>query len=462
MSKILNAALSGLQTKGHGNIVKILANCPIREKVNSKAFLYVLFVTVDTDFTRSWFDRTVRKLLVSELESVLLAEGKKYEIEVLVKKGKETKVTNAVTKTSASKESGISGICKLAGIKFTPPKGFGQSNYMVSEVNKLVYDVTTGVLFSEGSSTKVVPLITLYGKSGVGKTHLLNALNEKLIACGKGESLLYCDIASFLSGFRRALSTRREAKFVEVCRQADFLLLDDLHYLTNNDSDEGHQAIVFDLLNNFVARTKPTIITCEDYPDSYRTIKSRITTRLKSGLVLEVKPPDYDLRYLILEVNAKSSGLSLSSTVLEFLADRIQKSPRDLIGSINTIKAHLGLLRDKEEIDIGFIERILANDLRHQQKAKSVDEILQIVSSFFGLTVSELTSKNKSRKVTYPRYVLMYLAREHTNASFPEIAGILSMHHTSVIHGCSSITKKMKDDAKLRKDLLALNVLISE
>ena len=462
MSKIINTVLDSLQKKGHSNVAKILANSSVKERINPKAFVYALFVTVDTEFTRSWFDRTARKLLVSELESALLAEGKNYEIELLIKKTREAQSTFLNTRTSNSKDIDGSGICKLAGIKFTPPKGFGQNNYMISEVNKLVYDVTTGMLFSEAEKTKVAPLITLYGKSGVGKTHLLNALNEKLIACGKGESLLYCDIASFLSGFRKALSTRREAKFFDLCRQADFLLLDDLHYLTNNDSDEGHQAIVFELLNNFVSRTKPTIITCEDYPDSYRTIKSRITTRLKSGLVLEVKPPDYDLRYLILEANAKSSGLALSTTVLEFLADRIKKSPRDLIGSINTIKAHLGLLRDKEEIGISFVEKILANDLRYQQKSKAVDEILQIVAGFFGLTVSELTSKNKSRKVTYPRYILMHLAREHTNLSFPEVAKIFNMHHTSVIHGCNVITKSMKDDAKLRKDLLALNVLISE
>ena len=462
MSKIINKALVGLQSKGHGNIVKILANCSIREKINGKAFVYALFITVDTEFTRTWFDRTARKLVISELESVLLSENKKYEIELLVSKKKEAKAALSGIKACVAKERGVSSICRLAGIKFTPPKGFGQSNYMVSEVNKLVYDVTTGLLFSESDKSKVAPLITLYGKSGVGKTHLLNALNEKLIASGKEEGLLYCDIASFLSGFRKALSTRREAKFFDACRQADFLLLDDLHYLTNNDSDEGHQAIVFDLLNNFVSRTKPTIITCEDYPDSYRTIKSRITTRLKSGLVLEVKPPDYDLRYLILEVNAKNSDLQLSPKVLEFLADKLKKSPRDLIGSINTIKAHIGLLGDKDEIDVAFIEKILAKDLRHQQKSKAIDEILQIVSGYFGLSVPELTSKNKSRKVTYPRYILMYLAREHTTLSFPDVAKALNMHHTSVIHGCNVILKSMKDDAKLKKDLLALNVLISD
>ena len=462
MSRIINAVFTGLQSKGYGNVVKILENCSMREKINAKAFVYALFVSVDTEFTRSWFDRTARELVVAELERILQAEGKTYEIEVLVNRKKNSDLGQGRKKTFASKEKDSAGICKIAGIKFTPPKGFGQNNYMVSEVNKLVYDITTGLLFSEAGNSRISPLVTLYGKSGVGKTHLLNALNEKLIASGKGENLLYCDVASFLSGFRRALSTRREAKFFDACRQADFLLLDDLHYLTNNDSDEGHQAIVFDVLNNFVSRTKPTIITCEDYPDNYRTIKSRITTRLKSGLVLEVKPPDYDLRYLILEANAKSSGLLLSAEVLEFLADKIQKSPRDLIGSINTIKAHMGFLREHEEIDVSFIEKILANALRHQQKNKAADEILQIVAGFFGLTVSELTSKNKSRKVTYPRYILMYLAREHTNLSFPEVAKIFDMHHTSVIHGCNVITKSMKEDAKLRKDLLALNVLISE
>ena len=434
----------------------------MRENINPKAFIYALVVSVDTEFTRAWFDRTARKLVVAELEYILQAEGKSYEIELLVSKNKQDKAVNESTKSQGKKERDSSGACKRAGIKFTPPKGFGQSNYMVSGVNKLVYDVTTGVLFSDLDDPKVTPLVTLYGKSGVGKTHLLNVLNEKLVACGKGEGLLYCDIASFLSGFRKALSTRREAKFFDACRQADFLLLDDLHYLTNNDSDEGHQAIVFDLLNNFVSRTKPTIITCEDYPDSYRTIKSRITTRLKSGLVLEVKPPDYDLRYLILENNAKNCGLMLSTTVLEFLADRIRKSPRDLIGSINTIKAHKGFLQEKGEIDVAFVEKILANDLRHQHKSKAIDEILQIVAGFFGLTLSELTSKNKSRRVTYPRYILMYLAREHTDLSFPEVARIFNMHHTSVIHGCNIIMKSMKEDAKLRKDLLALNVLISE
>ena len=458
-SKNISSLLARLQTKGHSNIVSVLNNCSIKEKKNTGAFVYALTIQADTDFITTWLDSKARAIIVDEMTSLLRHEGQAYAVEMLVSKRHRT---SSAKKVRANKSKKILSVCERAGIAFTAPKGFGEKNYAVSEINRLAYDVTTSMLLSNKETFSGPPLVTLYGKSGVGKTHLLNALSEKLTLSGQGEGLLYCDIASFLTGFRKALLQRRERVFFDICRDAEYLLLDDLHYLTNNDGEESHQTIVFDLLNNFVSRTKPTIITCEDYPDSYRSIKARITTRLKSGLVLEIKPPDYDLRYLILEINAKEKGLDLSPKVLEYLAERIRKSPRDLVGAINAIRAHIGLGKESQSTDIRFVTKILADEFRHQQKIITFDEILQAVSRHFDLNVSELTSKNKSRKITYPRYLAMYLARERTNMSFPDIAKKFNMHHTSVMHGYNTVSEQKKSDTRLKSNLIALDMLVSE
>ena len=252
-SKNINSLLARLQTKGHGNIVSVLNNCSIKEKKNTGAFVYALTIQADTDFITTWLDSKARAIIVDEMTSLLRHEGQAYAVEMLVSKRHRT---SSAKKVRANKSKKSVSVCERAGIAFTAPKGFGEKNYAVSEINRLAYDVTTSMLLSNKETFSGTPLVTLYGKSGVGKTHLLNALSEKLTLSGQGEGLLYCDIASFLTGFRRALLQRRERVFFDICRDAEYLLLDDLHYLTNNDGEESHQTIVFDLLNNCCLQNK--------------------------------------------------------------------------------------------------------------------------------------------------------------------------------------------------------------
>ena len=454
-AEILPDLIGNLRASGNSNIANILSSCACKESLSSDFSIYGLSLSIGDRFTRSWFDSKVKEVVIMEIESLLQAKGMNCRVEFLIRRNSSIGSKKHRDRPGNERTS----LAQRLGIDFWVSPELNLDNYIVGEANKFAHEVSLNMV---SSANPAVSPVTFYGASGVGKSHLLNTLSLRLQDQGCWQNVLYCDITSFLAGFRKSLASKRERAFMDSCKEADFLLLDDLHFLQDGSGEESQQAIVFDLLNNFLRRTKPTVITSEGYPDTYRSIKPRIKTRLKSGLIIEIKPPEFNLRYIILDRNARARGLTLTQEALEFLASSIKKCPRDLVGAAKKLAAQANLIQLKQPAGLDFVKSVLADQLHYSQKPIDIGEIMQVVAEYFRLRVADLRSSNKTRLVTTPRYIAMYLAREHTDMSFPDIAKEFNKHHTTVIHGCELIAQQQKEDRKLKTNLNFLNGILNE
>ena len=442
---LLNLVDDLLRDSDNANVANILRNCDLSEDFSPELKIYALRVRAANTFTARWLDGKARDLLVRLLSRALFERKLNYRVEIFFElKGGEAQKQGSKGRYVSRPES----LCVKAGIEPLVAPDFTIDSYVVGESNKFAHEVSNVILQGGPSAPS---LLTLFGGSGVGKTHLLYTIYLQLLAEGKAAKVLCCYVSEFLIGFRKALRRKRETEFMEICKSADFLLLDDLHQLQGDSGDESQQMILFELLKHYLQRTKPTIITCEIYPDGYKHLKARIKTRLKSGFIVEIKPPEYNLRYLILQKNAQIKGVKISEEALTFLATNLKNNPRELVGAISSLSVHKDVRKTESWVDLKFVQSALANQLRHIQKITTIDEILQEVSKYFDVDMADLMAANKTRSVSTPRKLAMYLAREHTDSSFPEIAKKFGRHHTTVMHAHETISEQLSKDRKLNK-----------
>ena len=337
-------------------------------------------------------------------------------------------------------------------IEFPYHPNFTFENFVDGDSNRMAYEIALNI--SEGIPFHGNP-ITFYGDTAVGKTHLMNAIYLKLRKRSDFTGCVYTTARDFFRTLRRVSISRKTAEFLDFCQKTDYFFLDDIHILREQDTNA--QMYIFELLNNFIQRDKFTIFTCESYPDNISFLENRIKTRLSAGIIIEILPPNFEMRFLILQKKAKIINLEISDEILEFIAEKFKKSTRELEGAINAIDIGRKLIPQYGGINENFIRHILGNRLESLVTRNiSIDNILQKVAEYYGVNVADILSASRKRSVSIPRQMGMYLAKKMTMHSFPDIAQNFKRHHTTVVHACEQMEKKIKQDGKLlcaEKDL---------
>jgi chromosomal replication initiator protein len=330
---------------------------------------------------------------------------------------------------------------------------FTFENFVVGKPNELAYAAARRVAESETPGFN--PLF-LYGGVGLGKTHLMHAIAWQIRKNYPQRSVIYLSAEKFMYQFVRALRFKDTVAFKDQFRSVDVLMIDDVQFIGGKDTTQEE---FFHTFNALVDRNRQVIISADKSPQDLERLEERLRSRLGWGLVADLHPVTYELRLGILHAKAEKLGCTVPDKVLEFLAHKIASNVRELEGALNRIAAHANLVG--RTITLEMTQEVLADLLRSSERRITIDEIQKKVAEHYNIRVSDMHSARRARQVARPRQVAMYLAKQLTPRSLPEIGRKFGgRDHTTVIHAVRRIEELSAFDPVFREDVDLLRRLL--
>ncbi len=297
----------------------------------------------------------------------------------------------------------------------------------------------------------------LYGGVGLGKTHLMHAIGWQAKRTNPNRRVVYLSAEKFMVQFIRALKQRDTMGFKEMFRSVDLLMVDDVQFISGKDSTQEE---FFHTFNALAERGSSIVISADRSPSDLAGMEERIRSRLGWGLVADIHPTTYELRVGILQAKAEQLGALVQPEVYEFLAHRITSNVRELEGALNRVVHQATLLR--RPVSIEMAQDVLKDLLRSNERRVTIEEIQRAVVEHFQLKMSDMASTRRARAVARPRQVAMYLAKQLTPRSLPEIGKKFGgRDHTTVMHAVKQIEKLSESDRTLADDVAALKRRLS-
>ncbi|MFC2050696.1 chromosomal replication initiator protein DnaA [Chloroflexota bacterium] len=320
-------------------------------------------------------------------------------------------------------------------------------SFVVGECNRLAYAAALDV--SEDPGNRYNPLF-IYGDTGTGKTHLLHAIGHTVKA--KGFRILLASAEQFTNQFVIALKNNRIDDFHRKFRSADFLLIDDIQFLSGKAQT---QECLLHIFNDLYENNCQVIVTSDRPPKAMSSVTKKLRSRLEWGLVADLGLPDLETRLAILKVKAEQLNISIPPEVLRFLATEFQHNIRELEGALNRVLTYSSLGGGK--LDVHLTTQALADIIPKGSKQEAMLEpklIMTTVANYYGINLEWLADKRRDKKTALARQVTMYLLREHNHCSLAEIGKMLGgRDHTTVLHGCEKITAEMEVNPQLQNSI---------
>jgi len=328
---------------------------------------------------------------------------------------------------------------------------FTFDTFVVGKPNELAHAAARRV--GEGGPVTFNPLV-LYGGVGLGKTHLMHAIAWELRAKRPELNVLYLSAEQFMYRFVQALRERKMMDFKHLFRSVDVLMVDDVQFIAGKDSTQEE---FFHTFNALVDQNKQIIISADRAPGEIKDLEDRVKSRLQCGLVVDLHPTDYELRLGILQTKvqqyrASYPDLRIADGVLEFLAQRISTNVRVLEGALTRLFAFASLVG--REIDMELTQDCLADVLRASERKITIEEIQRKVSEYYNIRLSDIIGPKRLRSYARPRQVAMYLCKQLTSRSLPEIGRRFGgRDHTTVMHGVRRIEELKTTDGQIAEDV---------
>jgi chromosomal replication initiator protein len=319
-------------------------------------------------------------------------------------------------------------------------------NFVVGSGNRLAHAAAQAV--AENPARSYNPLF-VYGGVGLGKTHLLHAVGNA--AAATGLHILYVTSEEFTNDLINAIRNHTTDAFRERYRRIDVLLIDDIQFIAGKESTQEE---FFHTFNALHGQDKQLVISSDRPPKALVTLEERLRSRFEWGLSADIQPPDFETRVAILRSKAERAGRVVEPEYLEMIARRVQSNIRELEGALTRVLAFSDL--SGTPLSPELVEATLS-DLMPRGSALTPDRIIAAVAQHFGIDEDRLLSRERSQLVALPRQVAMYLIREETDASLPQIGDALGgRDHTTVMYGCGKIADRLETDDALRRQVLAV------
>ena len=323
-------------------------------------------------------------------------------------------------------------------------------SFIAGEPNKLAR--TAGLAIAKQPGYTAFNPLFIYGGSGVGKTHLACAIGHQVQALNPHARVLYVSANTFKLQFQDARKENRIPDFLNFYQSVDVLIVDDIQYFAGL---KGTQDTFFHIFNYLQQSRKQLILTCDKPPVQLKDIEERLLSRFKWGLAAEITPPDYQLRRNILLSKMRRDGIQLSEEIVNYIAQNVRDSVRDLEGILASLLAH-STLTDKE-IDLELAEKVVSHIVTLQPQTITVQDVVSAVAKQYNIPEKALMAQNRSKEVTYARHVAVYLSKQLTESSLSEIGYRIGRRtHATVLHSIAYIREMMENDAVLRQQLAQL------
>ncbi len=342
------------------------------------------------------------------------------------------------------------------GAPLDPRYTFG--NFVVGKPNELAHAAARRV--AEGGPVGFNPLF-LYGGVGLGKTHLMHAIAHDYQARHPSAQVLYLSAEQFMYRFVQALRESSIMDFKSMFRNVNMLMVDDVQFIAGKDSTQEE---FFHTFNALVDQGKQIVISADRAPAEIKGLEERIKSRLSCGLIVDLHPTTYELRLGILQsktevFRAQQPDLEIGAGVLEFLAHRITTNVRVLEGALQRLFAHASLLR--REITLEVAQECLADILRTNDRKINIDDIQRKVAEHYNIRLADMMGPKRARNVARPRQIAMYLSKQLTSRSLPEIGRRFGgRDHTTIMHGVRKIEELLVEDSSMVEDIAVLKRML--
>ncbi|WP_425319651.1 chromosomal replication initiator protein DnaA [Lacimicrobium alkaliphilum] len=318
-------------------------------------------------------------------------------------------------------------------------------NFVEGKSNQLARAAATQVADNPGGAYN--PLF-IYGGTGLGKTHLLHAVGNGLLARNRDATVVYMHSERFVQDMVKALQNNAIEEFKRYYRSVDALLIDDIQFFAKKDRSQEE---FFHTFNALLEGNQQIILTSDRYPKEIDGVEDRLKSRFGWGLTIAIEPPELETRVAILMRKALENRIQLPDEVAFFIAKRLRSNVRELEGALNRVIANANFTG--RPITIDFVREALRDLLALQEKLVTIDNIQKTVAEYYKIKVADVLSKRRSRSVARPRQVAMALAKELTNHSLPEIGDAFGgRDHTTVLHACRKIAQLREESHDIKED----------
>ena len=398
-------------------------------------------------FVKSW----VENHYLAQIHQICQALAKNPNLQIIVKEGVKPApktIEPDPSQTANHQESAVSFQQESdAPTKFESHLNRKHlfENFVEGKSNQLARAVGQKLALAPGEPT-ANPFF-LYGGTGLGKTHLLHAIGNGILANKPNARVLYIHANNFMQHMVKAMRDNKMDQFKKFYRSLDALLVDDIQFFAEK---EKTQEEFFHIFNNLFETGRQIILTSDRYPKEIEKIEERLKSRFGWGLTTAIEPPDLETRVAILLKKAEEHHMELPEEVAFFIAQRLRTNVRELEGALNRVKA----MQDFKggHIDIDFVRDTLKDILALQERLVTIENIQKVVAEYYRIKVADLKSKSRARSVTRPRQVAMALAKELTNKSLPEIGRAFERDHTTVLNACREVPKFREKDSSIQED----------
>ena len=389
----------------------------------------------------------VRTRLIEEYHDLIKLTWKQHNkkiksVEIVLTKDGSVKEDNSKPKEIKNKKQ----IPISPTISAELDQRFTFSNFIVGKPNELAFAAARRV--AESQNVPFNPLF-LYGGVGLGKTHLMHAIAHEIKKRNPERRVIYLSAEKFMYHFIKALRFKDTVSFKEQFRTVDVLMIDDVQFISGKDSTQEE---FFHTFNALVDQNRQLIISADKSPQDLEGIEERMRSRLGWGLVADIHPLNYELRLSILQAKEEKLQVNISQSVLEFLAHKITSNVRELEGALNRISAYSSLVG--KEITLDMTQEVLRDLLRSSQRKVNIEQIQKKVSEHFNVKMSDMSSARRSRTIARPRQIAMYLSKNLTSRSLPEIGRRFgNRDHTTVIHAVKKVEELRNTDVSFDEDV---------
>ena len=408
-----------------------------------KEFNHYVILSTPTRFVRDWI---VSRYADKILDIIKTFKKSIQRIEFLIDETQEKSDKSAFPKINqvTSMENSL-----LNYNRFNSNNRF--DNFMVGESNELAFTATRKICVQ---SAHYNPLF-IYSSVGMGKTHLLNAIGLEV---ENSKKVMFISAERFMYHFIKCIKSNEMVKFKDFFRKANIFIIDDIQFVSGK---EAMQEEFFHTFNALIEKDSQIVISSDRPPSDLDKIQERIRSRMSGGLVIDIQPPDLDLRIKILKSKFEEiktnfkENYNLNDEIFQFLATEVTSNVREMIGALNRVLAFSKI--NTKSPNIYECKRILKDFINSNVKSVNVEFIQNLVASHFNLNIHELLSPRRSRSLARPRQIAMYLAKQYTTNSLPDIGRKFSNRdHTTVIHAVKKIDELIKKDNEIRQNVIEI------
>ena len=328
-------------------------------------------------------------------------------------------------------------------------------NYCSSMSNKLA--VSIGQAIAQHPEMKTYNPLFVFGSTGVGKTHLLQAIGIKLKENNPRMRVLYVSSRVFESQFTTAVLQKKVNDFINFYQSIDVLLLDDIQFLAGK---EKTQNTFFHIFNHLHQHQRQLVMSSDCRPSDLDGMEPRLISRFKWGMTVELEKPDFELRRKFLAMRAAQDGLNIDDEVLDFIATHVTDSVRELEGIMVALLAHATMLG--QDITIDLARSVIGNTVKVSQRQVTFESIAETVADYYNLPTEVIYGKSRKREISDARQLVMYLAKKEAQMSSPSIGAKLDRTHATVLHACIQIEQRMSIEKDFSREVQAITASLTQ